>query len=221
LVRNLLGDPDGSVRAQAAWSLGALGDSSDVPRLLAVAHAAESDAAPDAVAAIGRIAARLKAAEATTALCGLTADPRPYVRANAFAGLALAGHRCEGDPGRVALANDPSEEVRAAAALQLARSQAPEDLKALEQCARVDASGFVAGRCRAHAFTPPLAGHSHATLVYVVPEGAEVPRPGAPCAVLLADGLLRTATTDRRGAVFDPAAPEGEISLRRASAIAR
>ncbi|HEY6460767.1 MAG TPA: HEAT repeat domain-containing protein [Polyangiaceae bacterium] len=159
--------------------------------------------------------------DAANALCGLTADPRPYVRANAFAGLALAGHRCKGDPGRTALGNDPSDEVRAAAALQLSRSPGPEDVKALELCARADASGFVAGRCRVHRPPPAPGGPAHPTLVYVVPEGGEVPRPGAPCAVLLADGLLRTATTDRRGAVFDPVAPEGEISLRRASALER
>jgi hypothetical protein len=33
--------------------------------------------------------------------------------------------------------------------------------------------------------------------------------------MLLADGLVRAGNTDRRGAVFDPAAPEGDVTLRR------
>jgi hypothetical protein len=39
--------------------------------------------------------------------------------------------------------------------------------------------------------------------------------------MLLADGTLRAGTTDRRGAAFDPVAPEGEVSLRPPSALAR
>ena len=39
--------------------------------------------------------------------------------------------------------------------------------------------------------------------------------------MLLSDGTLHVGTTDRRGAVFDPIAPEGDISLRRPSALAR
>jgi hypothetical protein len=50
-------------------------------------------------------------------------------------------------------------------------------------------------------------------LVFVVPDGGEMPRPGAPYALLLPDGLLRAGTTDRRGAVFDPRTPEGFVTL--------
>jgi hypothetical protein len=39
--------------------------------------------------------------------------------------------------------------------------------------------------------------------------------------MLLADGTLHAGTTDRRGAVFDPVAPEGDVTLRRPSALAR
>jgi hypothetical protein len=54
---------------------------------------------------------------------------------------------------------------------------------------------------------------ANAVLVYIVPDHADLPRPGAPYALLFADGLLRAGSADRRGAVFDPAAPEGPIKL--------
>ena len=60
-----------------------------------------------------------------------------------------------------------------------------------------------------------LPGRTHAALVYVVPDGSDAPRPSASYAMLFADGMLRAGTTDRRGAVFEPLAPEGEVALRR------
>ncbi|HEY8038447.1 MAG TPA: HEAT repeat domain-containing protein [Polyangiaceae bacterium] len=219
-TRALLGDPDAGVRAQAAWALGTVGDASDVPRLTALAQAADVDAATNAAAALGRIAARTNALDIDArALCPLAADPRPYVRANALAGLSLGGGRCgDGAAERTALLEDPSEDVRAAAALVLSHAPAPDDARALARCARSDPSGTVAGRCRA---SSPLPSRTHPTLVYVVAEGAPSPHPGSAYAMLLADGTLHAGTTDRRGAVFDPVAPEGDVTLRRPSALAR
>jgi len=219
-LRAMLGDADASVRAQAAWALGHTGDASDAARLVTIAHAPDDDAATDAAAAIGRIAARARAPGlAAGALCPLLSDARPYVRANALAGLALAGARCgDGAPERRALADDPSEEVRAAAALAVGRAPGADDAQALERCARSDPSGAVAARCRAH---PTWPARTHAALVYVVAEGATTPKPGAAYAMLLADGTLRAGVTDRRGAAFDPVAPEGDVSLRPPSALAR
>jgi HEAT repeat protein len=197
-ARALLDDGDSGVRAQAAWTLGTLGDPSDVARLAGVARSPDVDAAPNAVAAIGRITAR----------------------ANALAGLGLAGARCSGGGAaeRAALSEDPSEDARAAAALLLSRAPSVDDARALERCARSDPSGTVAARCRSRASTP---ARVHPALVYVVAETATQPHPGAPYAMLLADGLVHAGTTDRRGAVFDPVAPEGDVSLRRPSALAR
>jgi HEAT repeat protein len=248
MLRTLLADPDASVRAQAAWGLGSVGDESDVPRLLAAARQGDPDASTNAAAALARIAGRRHDGTSpaspgrgqnlpeglSTALCGLLADARPYVRANALAGMAAGAIRCGsgGAPERVLLAEDPNEDVRAAAAAALATAPTPDDARALERCARGDPSGTVATRCR----TPPLrpscvdhgaaAGpstcrHAHAALIYVVPEGASAPRPGAAYAMLLADGTIRAGTTDRRGAAFDPVAPEGTVRLRPASALAR
>jgi hypothetical protein len=85
-----------------------------------------------------------------------------------------------------------------------------EDVRALGRCARVEAATTVARLCRE---APEPASRTHATLAYVVPAGADVPRPGAPYALLFADGLVRCGAADRRGAVFDPAAPEGQMRL--------
>jgi HEAT repeat protein len=233
MARAMLGDPDASVRAQAAWSLGALGDATDISRLEGIARGevasaavpappvlAGLDAQCDAAAAIGRIAARAHATEsAAHALCplvGRASSVPACSRANALAGLALAGARCaDGAPERSALNDDPSEDVRAAAALLLSRAPGPDDARALDRCARSDPSSLVAARCRAH---PSPGSRAHATLVYVVADGAAAPRPAAAYAILMADGTLHVGTTDRRGAVFDPAAPEGELTLRKPSA---
>jgi hypothetical protein len=50
-------------------------------------------------------------------------------------------------------------------------------------------------------------------VVYVVGESGSTPKPTSEYALLLADGAIRCGTTDRRGAVVEVAAPEGEISL--------
>jgi HEAT repeat protein len=233
VARSLLADPDASVRAQAAWSLGTIGDATDLAALAQVARASDFDAAADAVAAMGRILARRAptaeagprggardgVARAAETLCPLVDQARVYVRANALAGLALSGARC-GDGSREtrALSEDPSEDVRAAAARALASHADEREQRALGRCARGDASGAVALLCRR---TPPAPARAHRVLVYVIPEGAETPVPGASYAVLLADGTVRAGTADRRGAAFDPAAPEGDVSLRTPSALAR
>jgi HEAT repeat protein len=229
LVRALLGDADATVRAEAAWSLGTLGDDSDRARLEGLVRDPDFDTASNAVAAIGRISARVGAGGSEAApssvgavLCPLLDRPRPYVRANALAGLALAGARCgDGARERAALTSDPAEDVRAAAALAVQSHAEAEDARALARCRRSDASGAVAGRCRSGALATTRTDATHPVLVYVVPQGADAPLPGASYAILLADGMVHSGTTDRRGAVFDPVAPEGEIALRRPSALAR
>jgi len=214
-ARKLLADADPGVRAQAAWSLGSIGDAADIGPIEAIAGGSDANSSVDAAAAAGRIAARAHApALASRALCPLEHDPRPLVRANALAGLALAGARCgDGSTERAMLADDASEDARAAAALAIARAPGADDVRALERCARRDASGTVAERCRQRPAPPD---RTHPALIYVVAEGLSVPRAGAAYAVLLADGTVHAGTTDRRGATFDAVAPEGQITLRPA-----
>jgi HEAT repeat protein len=167
-VRGLLRDSDPTVRADAAWSLGTMGDDSDIKSLEALIRDPTTDPAANAAAAIGRIAARARAIEAAKlALCHRITDLRPSVRANALAGLSIAGARCEdGAPERRELAHPPA---------------------------------------------PPLG--KNAVLVYVVPLGSATPKAGSSYRLELADGTIRSGVTDRRGALFDPAAPEGLMTL--------
>ena len=225
LLRSLLADGDASVRAQAAWSLGAVGDASDLSRLAALAGA-PGEAAVNATAAVGRITARITATTGAdagvAALCGLVGDPRAFVRANALAGLARSSARCgDGSPERAVLARDPSEDARAAAALAIAgraghaSPTGADDAGALDRCARTDPSSAVATRCRVGASAAPASARTHAVVVFVVPDGSDTPRPNASYAMLFSDGAIRSGTTDRRGAVFEPLAPEGDVLLRR------
>jgi HEAT repeat protein len=222
-ARSLLDDADAPVRAQAVWSVGSIGDVSDLGRLEAITREADFDAAADAAAAIGRIVARARLPDlAARLLCPRLSDARPYLRANALAALGLAGARCGGSPERALLLEDPSDDVRAAAALVLspAANAEPnvEDRRALDRCARTDPSGAVAARCRGRREIPRRV---RAVLVYVVAEGVSTPRPGSSFAILHSDGTIHAGRTDRRGALFDPVAPEGEVTLRPPSALAR
>ncbi|MBV8152315.1 MAG: HEAT repeat domain-containing protein [Candidatus Eremiobacteraeota bacterium] len=221
IARRLLMDSDSGVCAQAAWALGAVGDASDFNRLLELARASDTDAAVNAVAAYGRIAARVQAAGSATsaALCPILADHRPYVRANTVVALSLAGAACgDGSLRRELLGHDPSEDVRAAAALALGDHPLTEDAKALEHCATSETSGYVASRCASHRAS---AAQTHPVLIFVLPQGSLVPQPDAAYAAVFSNGLLRAGVSDRRGAFFEPNAPEGFVALRKPSALAR
>jgi hypothetical protein len=109
--------------------------------------------------------------------------------------------------------------VRAAAARSVASPlPSPEDVRALERCAQGDRSGAIARLCHDALRVPgaaPLPARAHAVEVYVVGETAAAPLPHDAYAIELADGLVRAGHADRRGAVFDPAAPAGDLTLRR------
>jgi len=212
IARNLLSDPDASVRSQAAWSLGSIGDASDFARLEPLESTSDLEVAVDAVAAIARIAARERSAEnAAQKLCPILIHGSAFARINALAGLSIARARCPGGTlERKALVEDPDEDVRGAAALAVATEATAEDLRALERCARGDASVAVAARCQARA---PAGAGVGPLLVYVVPEGSSEPVVDASYGALWADGLLRLGRADRRGAFFDPAAPKGPARL--------
>jgi hypothetical protein len=183
----------------------------------------DPDVAVNAAAAMGRVAGRSRGDAATAALCALLASKGPLVQANALTGLALGHARCGDGARERTLLTATSDEVREAAARAVGAKQgSPDDGLALAQCASADRVGEVAAICRRMLATvtpapgsgpasgPPM---PHPVEVYVEAGTETEPHPLAPYVVEVADGMLRLGTTDRRGAFFDPAAPDGELRL--------
>ena len=217
LMRRMTNDPDPSVQANAVWSIGLTGDASDIPALTKLAQHRDVAVAGNAVAAIGRIVSKQKGADGQ-ALCSALDDGRTYVRANALAALAVASQRCDkGDKERGLLASDPAPQVRAAAAALLRRvpsQDAAADSRSLRRCLFDDKNGSVAAECKESPAASPARGPaSEPIVVFVVPDGRSTPQARSPFALVLADGLMRFGIADRRGAVFEPAAPRGLVRL--------
>lgn len=231
-LRALAADADPSVRANAAWSLGAIGARGSAVALARLTADPDVAVAGSAAAALGRVAERAgDAALAAGPLCVALRDPRPYVRANALEGLSLAGAACEAGAVTFVLAHDPSDVARSAASDYLARAVAragakssEADLRALTRCVTEDHDTQVAARCASARKGAPPHAPAEAGLglsVYVVPEGRTTPGPRVPFALVRADGLLRLGLTDRRGALFEISLPEGPIRLAVPAALAR
>ena len=209
----LAGDVDGAVRANAVWALGRIARTADAGRLASMLADRDVAAAGNAAAALARLASRTSA-DVAQPLCGVLADSRSYVRANALLGLAVAGLRCPQAEAREVLFRDPSAIVRRAAArlLQSVPSGDPDaDAAALARCSEEEPDGSVALSC---SIVPePVAQETEPVLVYVVPMGESAPVPRAPFALVRADGLMRLGITDRRGTLFERYAPRGQVSL--------
>lgn len=204
-------DLDPAVRANAAWSLGDSSAPDDVEILARLATDRDARTAANAAAALGRLGRRV-ARPTTQLLCPLLADARATVRENALAGLALQGGGCE--PGGIErlLAADPAVRVRRAAARLLTGGErSREHAAALERCAADDPSAEVATLCGGRPPARPTG--SEPLLVFVVPTGGTTPVAGAPFALRLADGTERFGSADRRGAVYEPHAPRGNVEL--------
>lgn len=226
LLRSLTADGDATVRAEAAFALGSVGDLALVPELAALVRGGDADVATNAAGAIARIARRTASPSAgpspvAGAVCPMLSDGRPTVRANALAALAAVKRRCaDGRVERKLLAEDASDLVRAGAARALTSAPIPEDRPVLDRCSAADRSAEVARLCRprvANAATPSGARRTQAVTVFVVGESASaVAKPRAPFLLEYEDGVLRAGVADRRGASFDPAAPTGDVVLRRA-----
>jgi HEAT repeat protein len=234
LINELLADGDAAVRAEAIWSAAFLPPSEVASAALTRAMQLIADpdvgVASNAAAAVAQLGEALSSRDAEAknrsvgALCKALGDFRSYVRANALVGLAVLGARCDGGKTeRRLLAQDPSEVARQAAARLLRGSgtgggPAKEDARSLSRCLAEDKSGMVANTCRAAAET---ADRASAVLVFVVPDGRSFPLPLAPYSLQRADGFIRSGIADRRGAVFEHAAPRGQLRLLVPAPLAR
>ena len=226
-LRRLAGDADPGVRANAAWSLGTVGAKGSLAVLGRLTGDPDVAVAGNAVASLGRIAGRAAAAgEVAKGLCAALGDARPYVRANALLGLSVAGATCEPGTASDLLARDSSESVRLAAADYLARaasgaSAEAADKRALVRCVSEEKDARVAGRCAKPAPTTKPDATLDDIAVYVIPDGRRAPEPRSPFALVRADGLMRLGLADRRGEIFETAAPAGVIRLAVPAALAR
>lgn len=213
LLRTLAKDADGSVRANAIWSLGQVGAAAERPVLVAALQDPDVAVAGNAAAALGRLS--LHGVPVAADLCRAVEDSRTYVRANALSALRVAGKSCgSGARARELLERDRSEIVRSAAAALIAAVPSADpaaDRAALARCAADDPSGAVASACTA---SPPAPVKStDPVAVFVVPLGEASPVSRAPFALVLADGMMRLGLADRRGEVFEANAPSGLVSL--------
>jgi HEAT repeat protein len=238
VLLKLLRAEDESVRANAAWALGAAGSAEDIHTLLALAREV-SGVAPNAVAsASALVQAHGLSARAGEWFCPLSSDLRGDVQNNALVALAHAKARCgNGEALRTTLVRASSARLRRAAAraLQASLSSTEADdanRQALARCAATDRATEVAEACRGRgaasanredAASRPGAATiaskenaatrappEHAT-IYVV--GASASRAGASVSIAQPDGMVRWARTDRRGAVVEPRAGAGELKL--------
>jgi len=208
----LLRDPNAAVRANAAWSLAEVG----TPAQRAALEQALRDPAPsvagNALSALARIAQREHGQIAPLA-CPLLKDDRALLRALSLRALRVTGERCESGQEATALLRDRSEFVRmSAAALLRDVSRGKADQLLLARARDRDPSGAVAAECEPSARSQAVAGREP-TLIVIIPAGRDTPSPAQPFALLRADGLVRLGDADRRGQVFEVAAPRGALSL--------
>jgi HEAT repeat protein len=225
LLVSMLGDADPSVRANAVWSLGAIGKRDAVVSISKLLADPDVAVAGNAAGALGRIAAREAAgADVRPVLCSALSDGRPYIRANALTSLGLAGERCDAGLIEGLLVRDRSEAVRLSAADYLWRVSAAKNpiaepiRRAFARCASEDRSAKVALHCLRPA--PQMTGTDD-VLVFVAPAGADEPQSRAPYAFVRGDGLIRMGMADRRGALFEFGAPRGAIRLAVPAQLAR
>ncbi len=212
-LARLARDSDARVRANAAWSLGfvAAGAAAAArPVLEQALKDREAAVIGNAAISLGRLS-RANPEHATSALCGaILRDPRASVREQALRGLGLAHARCADGYPATLLGSDPRARVRRAAAELLLRS-GPQgsDLRLLSRCQESDTHAMVSEACGGAA--KPDATEIEPTTVLIVQSAGAEPTPGAPFALLWADGALRLGSADRRGGVYEPRAPLGAV----------
>jgi hypothetical protein len=214
VLQRLLADADPGVRANAAWSLGAVGSDAALATLAALRTDADLAVASNALAALASIAAR-EGADVGATLCAALDDERAMVLANAMSGLRRLGVACpKSEAATWWLEHHPSDEVRLAAARLIRDRWTALAPGALSRCAAKDVSGRVAIECAASPDPEPAKGETVPDVgVLVVNTGEATPAPRAPFALVHADGFIRSGMSDRRGAVWEASAPRGPLRL--------
>ena len=213
----MLKDANAAVRANAAWSLAEVGSAAEQPALELALRDPVASVAGNALSALARIAQREHGQIARLA-CPLLKDERAMLRALSLRALRLTAERCEDALTSTLLSRDRSEFVRkSAAALVRDVPRGKADQLLLARCRDRDPSGAVAAECDPSARPKPTEGRDP-TSVVIIAAGQDSASPAQPFALLRADGLVRLGVSDRRGQVFEVAAPRGPLSLLEPSA---
>lgn len=199
-------DESAAVRANAAWTLGFASDTKAAPSLVALLADLDASVAANAAASLGRLAGALATPDVAAPLCDALTHGRPYVRANAAAGLMLSAATCDAGKVGARLASDRNELARVALARLLSLRATDEVAsRALRRCAAEDGSVRVAKECERallQPFVPEKPGAASVT-VFVVPDGADQPTAEAAFTLVRPDGTFRLGFADRRGAVVE------------------
>jgi HEAT repeat protein len=216
-------EPDAVVRANAVWALGELSDVGSAKLFEAASFDPDAAVAANATWALSQLP---HAAAGQARACAALSDARAYVRANALYALRVWGVRCDGGPELELLRGDPSPVVRIAGARLLRQvalpARADDEAKALQHCARSEASGRVASACaeRAEPASKPsvpstvLPSTVLPSTVFVVPAGYTTPGVATPFALCLGDDAgLRVGLADARGAILVPARSDQLLRL--------
>ncbi len=218
-LRRLLDDKDDSVRAEASWFIGEVGDATDVPKLAAAAKSSDIFVSIDAVGALSRLATILSGPTADglrAPLCEALGAAHPFARANALVGLRKLGRCGDGSKERALLDHDESAFVRLRAAELLVATRTGADDSYLARCRNRESAPNVADVCaRASGRAPSTHAVSPTTraVVYVVPPGKNEPAPSTPYVAELEGGLVRAGRCDLRGAFFEPRLPSGTLVI--------
>jgi HEAT repeat protein len=213
VLARLAKDSDARVRANAVWSLGFVDVQGRAAARAALGQALkdpEPSVVGNAAVSLGRLG-RGQPDAAAAALCGaLLRDTRATIREQALRGLALARARCADGYPATLLGADPRANVRRAAAeLLLQSGPQANERRLLVRCHDSDTHAVVAEAC-AGGEKPDATAHEAMT-VLIVPSAGGDPTPGAPFALLWADGGLRLGSADRRGGVHEARAPQGAV----------
>lgn len=212
LLATLARSSDVRVRSNAVWSLGRVGKTDCEPILREAVEDSNLAVRANAVGALGRVAGRFNRS-IRDAICPKLRDRHAGIREVALRALQSAGEGCLDVSERDLLIRDPSDRVRRAAARLIASRASigmeSADTQALRWCRGFETDASVRHWC----FGPSGNGgdesdHSTGGLLYVKPTaigaGGDTNAVGVSVGLERADGLVRFAVADRRGAVFEP-----------------
>ncbi len=218
-------------QANAVWAMGYHADRSVLPVVTALASHSKREISANALATLGKLAARHGADDGTSKVfCDQVHVAARGGNAgsgvNALFALRELRLRCgDGSAERTLLAAAPTPEVRLQVARLMARVPGPDptlDTKALKHCTRYDVDGDVAAACMrtpmSSTATTPSQTTSHGMrpmTVMVVPAARTTPQPHVPFTLELENGAYRFGWADSRGAVWVQTRDSDALRLRQ------